>query len=263
MSATLAKVSVVFITYDRIETLEPTLRSFLARTDYPRDRLELVVSDDASPASVQERIRNLDFDRFCFSKKRSGLGANANRGLAAAGGNYILQLQDDWECTASPGYLRKVVAIMEKRPEIGMLILNEHPADLPVRSREDFDNVALTIYENRPEVPVEKVGDHAYTDWPHIKRRAFIDAIGPYLESPRMWETELDYSRRVNLQRQFFIADIGGWTLFKHIGAELSFNTGPLKTQIATWLERATLGAGLLRAFRWGKAALRRRRGEA
>jgi GT2 family glycosyltransferase len=259
MNASLPKVSVIFVTYERIQTLEVTVRSFLARTDYPRDRLELIVSDDASPLPVQEQIRALKCDRFCFAQKRAGLGANVNRGLAVADGDYILQLQDDWECTASPDYLRQVVAIMDQRPEVGMVILNEHPGDLPVKARENFDGVLMTIYENRPDVLVEKVGDHAYTDWPHIKRRAFVEAVGPYLESRRMWETELDYSRRINAQRNFFVADIAGWTLFKHIGAELSFNTGPLKAQLATRLARTSFGARVLEAMRRGKAALRRR----
>ena len=40
------KISVTFVTYRRVATLRTTLESFLAVTDFPRDRLELIVCDD-------------------------------------------------------------------------------------------------------------------------------------------------------------------------------------------------------------------------
>ena len=41
-----------------------------------------------------------------------------------------------------------------------------------------------------------------------------------------MWDNELDYSRRINEQTLYRVADIFGLTVFTHVGADLSYNTG-------------------------------------
>ncbi|HJZ45282.1 MAG TPA: glycosyltransferase, partial [Hyphomicrobiaceae bacterium] len=97
-----AKVSVVFVTYDRLETLKPTVESFLSLTNYPRDRLELILSDDASPAAVRLEFAKLAVDKIVVGEMRSGIGANQNRGITASTGDFILQIQDDWICQGPP-----------------------------------------------------------------------------------------------------------------------------------------------------------------
>src|SRR5882724_7457369 len=89
-------VSVLFITYKRVHLLRRTLEAFLANTSYPN--LELVVTDDASSSTMQEEISKLPFHRHILGKKRRGMGANSNEGLRRCTGDYILFLQDDWEC---------------------------------------------------------------------------------------------------------------------------------------------------------------------
>jgi Glycosyl transferase family 2 len=258
MNRDLPEISVVFITYNRMRTLRATLESFLANTDYPRQLLQLVVTDDGSPEEVQREIRTMPFDVFAFGQRRSGLGANTNRGLAAANGSYVLQLQDDWECLGPPHYLRRAVTVMEASPEIGMLILRPHPANLGI-VRHMKANCDVRIYSNHPWRQIAMVGQHAYTDWPHLKRRAFIEAIGLYNETPRMWETELDYSRRVNGQMRFFVADVPTMDAFSHIGQELSFNTGSWRVRYAKRLERIGAGRGALETWRLLKRYLRPR----
>jgi hypothetical protein len=135
---------------------------------------------------------------------------------------------------------------MQNNDDLGMLILNQHPAKLPVRSLRLVESDTIRVYDNNPHRPVRMVGEHAYTDWPHIKRRSFVDEIGPYKEGVKMWETELDFSRRVNVQTRYFVADIAGTNVFEHIGADLSFNTGPWKTRMAKRIKKLPLGNALL-----------------
>ena len=231
-------VSIVFVTFNRIETLRPTVASFLAVTDYPRDRLELVVADDASISEVRAAIREMDFDVFALSSLNRGMGANVNQGLAAASGDYILQLQDDWECVGPADYLRRAVAVMQAWPAVGMVICRHHPQRLPKREIPTIGKDLVRIFDHDPARQVRAVGQHAYTDWPHVKRRTFIEAIGPYKEGRRMWETELDYAQRVNAQTSFFIADIVGLDAFRHIGGGLSYNRGPWTARFSMALER-------------------------
>src|SRR5262249_49763442 len=127
------RISVLFITYNRLVTLRPTLESFLANTDYLRDRLELIVCHDCSPAPVQQELRRMPFDVHCLGAKRAGLGANVNQGLRTASGDLILQMQDDWECLGPPDYLHRAAAALKAVADAGMVILNQHPMPLTVR----------------------------------------------------------------------------------------------------------------------------------
>ncbi|MCU1237285.1 MAG: tuaH, partial [Candidatus Solibacter sp.] len=91
-------VSVVVVGYNRLELLRKTITSFLNTTTYPRNSLELILCDDGSPESVQDQMRLLPFDVFLMASENRGMGNNTNKGIRAAAGAYILQLQDDWEC---------------------------------------------------------------------------------------------------------------------------------------------------------------------
>jgi glycosyltransferase involved in cell wall biosynthesis len=249
-------ISVVFVTYNRVVTLRPTLASFLAMTDYPRDRLELVVTDDASPGTVQAAIREMGFDVLALSPSNRGMGANVNRGIASAQGDYVLQLQDDWRCLGPPNYLRRALAVMEAHADVGMVICRPHPRDLPVVRSVQVGDDTIRIFKNDPCRTVGMVGEHGYTDWPHLKRREFIKAIGSYKEGHRMWVTELDYARRVNAQTRYAVADIVGMDAFGHIGAELSYNSGPLAGRLASKLERFAPAGPLVQVARKLKRCL-------
>lgn len=231
------RISVTFITYDRLATLVPTLSSFLKKTDYPRDRLELIVADDNSPEAVQAEIRRLPFDVFALGAHRRGCGGNQNRGVEAATGEFILQLQDDWECIGDPCYLKLAVAAMDMAPKLGMVILRPHPNLLPVLKRVSVETSTLTIYENNPSKRVRRVGEHAYTDWPHLKRKAFHQSLGLYKEGVPMWETELDFSQRVNAQTAQYVGDLG-FIAFEHIGEALSYNESSKKRSLSERLIR-------------------------
>lgn len=242
-------ISVVFVTFNRLVTLRPTVESFVATTDYPRDRLELIVADDASPSDVRARIRSLPFDVFCLSSMRGGMGANTNRGLAAATGDFILQLQDDWECCGPRDYLHKAIAAMDAAPDCGMVLLRPSPNSLPIQRSIELPEVQLRLYANRPEAPPAAVTEHAYSDWPHLKRREFVASVGPYCEGRPMWDTELDYSRRVNAQTRWHVADMPDVDAFRHIGEEYSYNW-PWKKRVEHLVRRIPGGAMGLKLYR-------------
>ncbi len=245
----LPKVSVLIVTYNRMVTLQPTFESFFANTEYPRERLELICCDDSSPPDVQSALRAMPFDVYCLATKQRGLGANVNQGLRAATGDLILQLQDDWVCRGPADYLLRAVAALEAASEVGMLIMNRHPNPLPVRDLRPFDHGVLRIFDNRPEVRVEMVGQHAYTDWPHLKRRSFHDHLGPYAEGVPMWDMELDFSSRANSQTNTFIADIEGLDVFEHIGEAHSYNW-PWKKRVASFVSGIPVVGPALRKLR-------------
>ena len=134
MSDLLPKVSIVFLTYNRAHTLVATYETLLALTDYPRERLELILSDDGSDARNRQIMDCLDFDRRLISKSNAGLGANSNKGVGAASGDFILQVQDDWILTGRSDYLRRAVEVLQSMPDVGMILFRDRP-DLPILER--------------------------------------------------------------------------------------------------------------------------------
>lgn len=217
-------VSVLFITYKRVDVLKRSFESFVTNTDYPN--LELVVTDDGSPAEVQDEIRKMPFDKMCLSPRNRGLGANTNAGLRACTGKYILQLQDDWECMGPADYLKKSVELMESQPQIGIVKFYGDPRSSESRFRiQGVTEECFWI----PNDPGDGSGvKDVYTDTPHLKKRALCDILGAYKEDCRMEECELDYVARFANQALFRAAFFPRFynRVFFHVGEAMSFRTG-------------------------------------
>ena len=249
MGGRLPKVSVVVITYNRLITLRPTIASFLRHTDYPRELLELILTDDGSPEAVQSELRRLPFDKFCLSKKRSGLGANTNRGLEAATADFILHLQDDWECCGPSDYLRKAVSILQARPDIGLLTLHRHDS-LPTPTEvAEVEGETLRIFSGIADASEAASGRYAYSDRPHLKTRAFMGGMGRYNEKLNVAFTEVDFCRRFAGQDRVALADLNGKAFFLNIGEEHSYNW-PWKKRVESWITRLPGGEMAMRLYR-------------
>ena len=241
MHETVPLISVVFVTYNRLETLRPTLSSFLARTAWPRDRLELIVADDGSSLDVRKELQSMAFDKFALGEN-AGLGANFNRGIRAASGDYILQLQDDWVCLSPSDYLQKGVRVLADVSEVGLVLFKQHPVRPAIRSQRTVGPDQIRVYDNNTTKPILYVGQNAYSDWPHLKRREFHRDLGLYKENVSMANCELDFAQRVGVQTKHYIADIVGLDAFEHIGAELSYQPVNFKARLARTIESVSLG---------------------
>jgi GT2 family glycosyltransferase len=90
-----ATVSIVFLVYNRREELRVSLRSMLEETDYPGDRVEVIVVDNASDDGSAEMIAG-EFPRVRVIRRDENCGVSAwNDGFAVATGDYVLALDDD------------------------------------------------------------------------------------------------------------------------------------------------------------------------
>jgi len=216
-------VSVLFITYKRVDLLKHAFYSFFRNTDYPH--LELVVTDDGSPAAVQDEIRKLGFDKMRLPSVHRGLGANTNAGLRLCTGKYILQLQDDWECRGPAGYLRNAVALMEAKADVGIVKFYGGPhAQEPWLKIPGATEVCYWIPGNSGRKPPVQ---NAYSDCPHLKSRALADFLGNYAENVRMEACELDYAARFASQTRYRAAYFPAYynRAFLHRGGAVSFRT--------------------------------------
>jgi mycofactocin glycosyltransferase len=102
---TLPLVSIVIPVYNRPEEIAECLAS-LQTLDYPADKIEVIVVDDASWDRTVAEVRRFDV-RLIVQPNNMGQSAARNTGVAAASGEIIAFLDSD--CIAEKGWLRELV----------------------------------------------------------------------------------------------------------------------------------------------------------
>ena len=113
-----------------------------------------------------------------------GMGYNTNKGIRAATGEYILQLQDDWECGGRPDFIEVALELFQARPDVALIRLRE-PFAGPHESYSLHPDRSVQIYHNR-RVWRSTAGEYVYSDTPHMKRRSLHETLGLYLEGKPM-----------------------------------------------------------------------------
>jgi len=111
-------VSVVIPTHNRKEKLEHLIRSIL-ESDYPKDRLEIIVVDDASTDGTYKHIKKLFPQvKVIRNNEEKLLAESRNIGIKASRGKYVFLIDDD--NVVDRNTIRGLVEFMEKHPEVGM-----------------------------------------------------------------------------------------------------------------------------------------------
>jgi len=216
-------VSVVVVSYDRLALLRRTVSSFLNKSTYPRTSLELILCDDGSPQSVQEQMRTLPFGLFLMSSQNCGIAHNTNKGLRAASGQYILQLQDDWECTGPADFIEVAIDLFTEREDVALVRLQD-PFDGPHESCVLQPKGRTAHIYSKHQHWRATAGEYVYSDNPHIKRRRLHEILGFYAEGKPMHLTEMDFCRRFEKQPDMMAAFVDGYSCFLHTGLGSSFN---------------------------------------
>jgi glycosyltransferase involved in cell wall biosynthesis len=132
LATDLPSVSVIVPTYNRSATLADTLAALLAQ-DYPADRLEVIVVDNASTddtAAVVEAARRPGRAPIrYFRKENRGPAAARNYGVARALGAALAFTDSD--CTMRPDWLRTAVGAFA--PGVGLVAGPVRPVVNPRR----------------------------------------------------------------------------------------------------------------------------------
>lgn len=211
-------VSILFITFNRIELLTKTYNYFISNTEYPREKLELILCDDGSPKSIQEEMRKLTFDKYLFAKKNEGMAANVNKGIIAASGEFILQLQDDWICNGPKDYLLLGIKALDANNDLGIIRyrLGIHYPNFSIRELANKLN-KINILEW--DQGVMNITQFIYSDNPHLKKKSLHQKIGLYKSFSKMSQTEIEFCERFNKLKLFNVGFIEGYSeVFQHIG---------------------------------------------
>lgn len=173
----LPAVTVVFLAFNRREELLTSLRQTLHASDYPRERLEVIVVDNASSDGTAEAVR-AQFPEVGLIVRSRNVGVSGwNEGLAAATGDYVLALDDD--CYLPPHGLRRAVAAAEA-----------HGADMV-----SFKVVSTT---DPAHVFSEKYRTGLFMFWgcAVLLRRRVVRELGGYDPEIFVWGNELEFTLR-------------------------------------------------------------------
>ena len=170
-------VTIVFLVHDRRDELRTSLRSMLFESDYDRERVDVVVVDnastDGSAAMVEEEFPEVRLIRRGTNRGVSGW----NDGFAVARGDYVLALDDD--CYLPPDGLRRAVAAAR-----------EHHADLvsfKVVSTADPEFVFSDEY---------RTGLFMFWGCAVLVDRQALQQLGGYDPEIFVWANELEFMIR-------------------------------------------------------------------
>jgi GT2 family glycosyltransferase len=113
MSNEVPTVTVVFLAYNRRDDLRISLLKTLEELDYPSERLDVIVVDNASTDGTSDMLaRDFPGVRVLACQQNTGVSA-WNEGFAIASGDYVLALDDD--CYLPSDGLRRAVDEAECR----------------------------------------------------------------------------------------------------------------------------------------------------
>lgn len=170
-------VTIVYVVYNRREALRESLRRMLIESDYDRERLDVIVVDNASSDGSAAMVRE-EFPQVRLIARKTNIGAPAwNDGYAEARGDWVLTLDDD--CYLPADGLRRAVAAA-----------GEYSADLvsfKVVSSQDPRWVFSDRY---------RCGLFTFWGCAWLVRRTVLQELGGYDPELFMWANELEFMLR-------------------------------------------------------------------
>lgn len=171
-------VTIVFLVYNRCEELRASLREMLDHSDYPADRVDVIVVDNASHDGSAEMVGE-EFPQVRLIRREANCGVSGwNDGFAVARGDYVLALDDD--CYLLPDGLRRAVDAAQ-----------EHDADLvsfAVRSSKKPDHRFDVRY---------RTGLLSFWGCAALIRRGALAELGGYDPEIFVWANELEFTLRL------------------------------------------------------------------
>jgi len=114
----LPMVSVVIPTHNRKEKLTRLIKSIL-ESDYPKDKLEIIVIDDASTDGTYERVKKLFLQVKIIRNDNEKLVSEWRHiGIKISRGKYIFLIDDD--NVVAKNAIKELVKFMEEHSEVGV-----------------------------------------------------------------------------------------------------------------------------------------------
>ncbi|HEU4979343.1 MAG TPA: glycosyltransferase family 2 protein [Solirubrobacteraceae bacterium] len=170
-------VTIVFLVFNRRDELRESLQRMLRDSEYPRERVDAIVVDNASTDGAAEMVR-AEFGEVQLIRREENTGVSAwNDGLAVARGDYVLVLDDD--CYLPADGLSRAVAAAQ-----------EHGADLV-----SFGVTASADAGWRFDQKY-RTGLLSFWGCAALMRREVVERLGGYDPEIFVWANELEFTIR-------------------------------------------------------------------
>lgn len=170
MSEAQALVSVVIPVFNGASFVAKAVASVRAQGD---DAIEILVVDDGSTDGTQEVLRGLERSHAIrwFQRDHGGPARSRNYGIEAATGQFIalLDCDDEW----LPGKLGAQLAIMRRRPEVGLV-----HTDFEVRFEDGTLEERVSARASREPMVQAFAGGHVALPSTLLIRKSVLDQVG-------------------------------------------------------------------------------------
>lgn len=169
-------VSIVFLVFNRREKLRVSLQQMLTASDYPADRLDVIVVDNGSTDGSVEMVRS-EFPQVQLIERDENVGVSGwNDGFAAVRGDFALVLDDDCYLP-DDGLMRAVEAAQERRADLVSFSVTDEAATH--RFNDDYNTGLLSFWGCAV-----------------LMRREVLQALGGYDPEIFVWANELEFMMR-------------------------------------------------------------------
>ncbi|HVF40958.1 MAG TPA: glycosyltransferase, partial [Gemmatimonadaceae bacterium] len=174
-------VSVIIPTYNRSWRLKAAVESFLAQ-DYPRDRYEIILSDNDSTDDTRDVIATLASELEIvrgIHERRRGAHFARNTAARAANGDVLYFTDDDM--IASPDLLRTIVTGFELDPKVAVVtgrVVPRWETEPPRWILEYCQNALLSLNDLGDATIVSDTDPGVFSCHEAIRRDVFFHAGG-------------------------------------------------------------------------------------
>lgn len=193
------RVTILLLTYNRIEYARKTLCSALERIDYS-GLVSVHIADDGSPEGyVADLVAIAQGYPRCHgvsvsNSERHGYGANYNLALQQVHttAEVVLPLEDDWELTKRLDLDRLVDVLMDSWNEIGCIRLGYLGWTQELRGTfvRATNGVPLIRFDPQSDEP------HVWAGHPRLESVSWQRYVGPWPEGMNPGETEFAVAHR-------------------------------------------------------------------
>lgn len=222
-------VSVVLVNFrgtdDTLEAIK-----HLGMLDWPAERLEIVVVENASGDDSSSRIRAAaPHVKLIESKSNLGFAGGCNLGVTASSGEYIALLNNDAKPDA--GWVRAAVNRFAESPSVGAVASRVLDWDGEL---VDYIGSAMTWfgqgYKPLTAQPVPKQSDRVHdvlfgTGSAMFVRRDVYDQLGGFDERYFMFFEDVDLGWRLNLAGYRFVYEPASLAYHKHHASMSAFGS--------------------------------------
>ncbi len=225
-------LSIVIIHYNRVEHLKSTISSLSRVVGY--NNFEIIVADDFSERPIRQQLLDIKCDLAVFNYSNRGLGFNTNNALKLCRGQYILQLQDDWDFCGFETVLLESIELFKKDASIELVRFYNQK----LYPTKPYNNKNYVIIDR--DQLIEQQHKTLYSDTPHLKSNNFHNKYGFFKEGVPMTEMEIEFATNFAKYSSGSII-FSASDQFVHTGADNSFNPSKKKTRIYKKLSRVHL----------------------